>query len=341
VRCTNERGEALAGVSLWLASSDPARAPRGRAGDTDAQGECAFAPLASGCWSLRAVHPLTGESLLREVDLARGAERTLALTLGTANLLPGVRGVVLDEHERPLEGVPIRVRSGNAAPVILESREGGRFEFWGQPSAGIELAAGPGFQDDDYLPARLELPFGSGGVVLRRAGHEEPLCYAVELVDRADGERLQGAQLLLSTEEPLATEQAFSAPSGVTQISLPRARRVLYSAEAPGYRCRRGELAERIEARSAGVLRIALERGFERELSLRDRVTRRELAGARVWLGRQLLATSDERGHALLKLEEWPAALRIECPGYELLEWNPRATGQPAAEIALEPFSPR
>jgi hypothetical protein len=341
VRCTSDRGEPLSGVSLWLASSDPARAPRGRAGDTDVHGECVFGALASGCWSVRAVHPLTGESLLRECDLPRGAERTLALRLSLANLLPGVNGVVLDEHDQPLEGVAIRVRNGNEAPLTIESRAGGRFEFWGQPSAGIEISAGPGFQDDDYLPARLELPFGTGGLVLRRAGHDEPLSYAVEFVARGSGARLRGARLLLSTEEPLHTEQSFSAPNGVTQISLPRTRRVLYAAEAPGFRRASGELVERIEARHAGVLRIELERGFERELVVRDRVTRRELAGVHLWLGKQLLATSDERGHAHLALEEWPAAVQLECRGYEILEWDPLAAAQSGDELRLEPLRPR
>ena len=341
VRCTSDRGEPLAGVSLWLSNSDPARAPRGSAGDTDARGEWTFAPLASGCWSVRAVHPLTGESVLRECDLPRGAERTLALRLSLANLQPGVSGVVLDEHDLPLEGVVLRVRNGNESPVTIESRAEGRFQFWGQPSAGIEISAGPAFLDDEYLPARLELPFGTGGVVLRRAGHDEPLSYAVECVSRASGERLRGARLVLSTEEPLHTEQGFSAPAGVTQIQVPRARRVLYSVEAPGYRRTSGELAERIAARSGGVLRLALERGFERELVVRDRVTRRELRGVHVWLGKQLLATSDERGRARLVLEDWPASLKLECPGYEVHEWDPLATGQAGDELRLEPLSPR
>ncbi len=341
VRCTNERGEALPGVSLWLASTDPVRAPRGRAGDTDAQGECVFTPLASGCWGVRAVHPLTGESLLRECELARGAERTLALRLSLANLQPGLSGVVLDEHEQPLEGVALRVRNGNEAPVTIESRAGGRFEFWGQPSAGIELGAGPGFLDDEFVPARLELPFGTGGLVLRRAAHDEPLSYAVEFVARGKAQRLGGARLLLSTDEPLHSEQLFSAPNGVTQISLPRRRKVGYTAEAPGYRRTSGDMAERIEARSGSVLRIELERGFERDLVLRDRVTQRELSGVRVWLGQQLLATSDERGRTHLTLGEWPAALKLECRGYEVLEWDPLASASAGDELRLEPLSPR
>jgi hypothetical protein len=341
VRCTSDRGEPLAGVSLWLSSSDPLRAPRGRAGDTDVQGECAFTPLSSGCWTVRAVHPLTGESRLAECDLPRGAERTLALRLSLANLQQGASGCVLDEHDRPLEGVAIRVRNGNEAPVTIESRAGGRFEFWGQPSAGIELGAGPGFLDDDYLPARLELPFGTGGVVLRRAGHEEPLSYAVEIVSRTGGERLRAARLRLWSEEPLPAEESYSAESGVTQIQVPRTRRVRWSAEAPGYRRASGELEERVEARAGGVVRIALERGFERDLLVRDRVTRRELAGVQVWLGKQLLGRTDERGRVHLALEEWPGALRLECTGYELFEWDPLATAQAGDELRLEPLSPR
>jgi len=316
VRCTNERGEGLPGVSLWLASSDPLRAPRGRAGDTDAAGECAFAPLSSGCWSVRAVHPLTGESLLRECDLARGAERTLVLRLSLANLQSGLAGIVLDEHEQPLEGVALRVRNGNGALVTIESRAGGRFEYWGQPSAGIELDAGPGFLDDEFVPAHLELPFGTGGLVLRRAAHDEPLSYALEVVARGSRARLHGARLALWTDEPLHSEQAFSAPNGVTQIAVPRRGRVHYSAEAPGYRRARGELAERVQGRTGSVLAIELERGFERELVLRDRVTQRELAGVRIRLGGQLLATSDERGRVHLVLQEWPALLKLEGSGY-------------------------
>ena len=341
VRCTNERGEGLPGVSLWLASSDPLRAPRGRAGDTDAQGECSFAPLASGCWSVRAVHPLTGESLLRECDLARGAERTLLLRLSLANLQSGLGGIVLDEHEQPLEGVALRVRNGNGAPVTIESRAGGRFEYWGQPSTGIELDAGPGFLDDEFVPAHLELPFGTGGLVLRRAAHDEPLSYALEVVARGSRARLPGARLVLWTDEPLRSEQAFSAPHGVTQIAVPRRRRVYFSADAPGYRRARGELAERIESRTGSVLAIELERGFERELVLRDRVTQRELAGVRIRLGQQLLATSDERGRAHLVLQEWPAALQLSCSGYEPLEWDPHADGAYGDELRLEPLSPR
>ncbi|MBK7643892.1 MAG: hypothetical protein IPJ19_12740 [Planctomycetes bacterium] len=341
VRCTNDRGEPLAGVSLWLASADPSRAPRGRVGDTDASGEFRFAPLASGCWSVHAVHPLTGESVLGECDLPRGAQRTLGLQLGLANLQPGVRGVVLDELDRPLGGVPIRVRNGNSAPVTIQSGAEGRFEYWGLASAGIELSAGPGFLDDDFVPPRMEVPFGTSGVQIRRAGHDEPLSYAVECVSRDTGERVGDATLRLLTEEPLATEQRFSAPGGVTQILVPRSRHVLYAVEAAGYKAAQGELSDAIEARRGGVLRLELEPGFQTDFEVRDRVTRRAIEGARVWLERVQLASSDAQGHVHVELDEWPAALRIECAGYALREWDPRSLGERAGEVLLEPLSPR
>lgn len=341
VRCTTDRGEALAGVSLWLSNGDPSRAPFARGGDCDAQGECRFAPLASGCWAVRAVHPLTGESVLREIELPRGAERVLPLVMTISGLSPGLRGVVLDEQDRPLEGVALRVQNGNEAPVTIQSRAEGRFEYWGQPSAGIELSAGPGFLDDAYLPARLSLPFGTSGVVLRRAGKQELLSFPVEIVAREGGERLADAELALATEEPLHSELVWRAPRGLTQISFGRERQASWRAEAPGFRRATGELADLVERRRGGVLRIELERGFERELVLRDRVTKRTLAGVRVWREGRTIASSDEAGRVHLAGEEWPALLRLEADGYEVLDWDPRGAGAFADEVRLEARGPR
>ncbi len=337
----SDRGEPLSGVSLWLANGDPSRAPFARAGDTDAQGLCTFAPLASGCWSVHAVHPLTGESLVREVELARGAERVLPLTLTLAGLAPGVRGVVLDEQDQPLEGVAIRIQNGNEAPVTIESRAQGRFEFWGQPSAGIELSAGPGFLDDGYLPARLALPFGTSGIVLRRSGRQELFSFPVEIVARDGGERLAAAQLVLGTEDPVHAEITYGAQNGLTQISFARDREVLWRAEAPGFRRSSGALAELLERRRGSVLRIELERGFERELVVRDRVTKRALAGVRVWRDGRLAATSDEQGRVHLVAEDWPARLRFDGDGYETLDWDPRSAALAQDDVRLEARGPR
>ncbi len=341
VHCSSDRGEPLSGVSSWLANGDPSRAPFARAGDTDAQGLCTFAPLASGCWSVHAVHPLTGESLVREVELARGAERVLPLTLTLAGLAPGVRGVVLDEQDQPLEGVAIRIQNGNEAPVTIESRAQGRFEFWGQPSAGIELSAGPGFLDDGYLPARLALPFGTSGIVLRRSGRQELFSFPVEIVARDGGERLAAAQLVLGTEDPVHAEITYGAQNGLTQISFARDREVLWRAEAPGFRRSSGALAELLERRRGSVLRIELERGFERELVVRDRVTKRALAGVRVWRDGRLAATSDEQGRVHLVAEDWPARLRFDGDGYETLDWDPRSAALAQDDVRLEARGPR
>jgi len=337
----NDRGEPLSGISLWLECSETWRAPRGRAAFTDAKGLAQFAPLPAGCWMLRAVHPQTGERIERDFELTRAAERSLNVRMSVANLLLGASGMVVDDQGQPLARARLAVRNGEAALVEIETREDGRFEFYGTPSSGILIRPGLALLDPQLIPDRLELPFGTHGILLRQVGDREPLALALRLVDARSSSALRGGLFELSCGPERASSQRFQAPDGVTSISFLRGKDNRYTAEAFGYRQVRGSLQDLLQTQRGGIATLALEPGFERTFRASDRLTRRPLVGAAIWLGSTLLGQTGASGELKLVLESWPAQLMVEAKGYSIVTWSPKVHAEALEELYLEPAGQR
>jgi hypothetical protein len=85
-------------------------------------------------------------------------------------------------------------------------------------------------------------------------------------------------------------------------------------------------------------LRVELERGFDRRLEVKDRFTRRGVAGASVSSSGAILGRADEHGAVRLRADVWPASLRVESPGYAPVSWDPAAAPFPGDVVWLEPL---
>jgi hypothetical protein len=331
-------------VSLWISSNEGGRWTSGKNGDTDARGEMVFSGLRAACWTLNVVHPLSGQTIQREIDLPRGGHADIDVRLTVVGLRLGLSGAVVDELGYPLAGVGVRVQSAGEAPVDLETGEGGTFEFWGRPSGGILVSVGGGFKDDRFEPELSSVPFGTTNVSVRRVQRFESTTQAVVVVDAHSGKPCTRASIVLYHAQSAANGlsqgmEKWRAESGVAQVNYKLRDDTVYAVDAPGYRRAQGKLAELIEASGPlRPLRVELERGFERRVEARDRITKRPLAGARFLDGNGVLGITDSSGAVALAADDWPALLRVECAGYEPLVWDPAQAEFPGTQVYVEPL---
>lgn len=343
VRCSNDEGRPIAGVSTYLSIHEDARAARGWHGTTDATGEGLFTALRAGCYTVSALHPLTGERVERTVDLARGEHEVVDVRLGVAGLRPALAGQVLDEYGYPLPGVELRVTHPSGEFVTLASGDKGQFEFWSKPEPELLLGTGGGIGDDRFEPEELAVPFGTRGIVLRRAQSLRERTLAFEIVDRASKEALRSARVALFLgDADRAGARAiarFDAPTGVVQTTFKLRPDLGYAIEAPEHVRITGRVAELLQRDPARVVaRIALERGFERSLVVRDRSGGRPLARVRVTLGDRELARTDAEGRVELSLPAWPPELRFEGAGFLPCAWDPLSASFPGDTVWLDPL---
>jgi hypothetical protein len=341
VRARNDEGKPIANVSVWVAHHESGRFTSAHNGDTDAQGECLFAPLRPGCFTVSVVHPLTGRTLQREVDLGRAGEAAIELRLSIAGLRLGLAGALVDELGYPLTGVGVHIQPEGEAPVELETGEGGHFEYWGRPVASVAFSVGTGVMDDEYEPDVLTVPFGTSGLRVRRARSVSVRTMPMLVADKRDGAPLQRASVILyraDTATATHGEQRYNTRAGVAQVSFKLRGDTSYCVDAPGYVRAEGSLGALCDAAAhTGVLRVELAPGFERRVEVRDRVSKRTLAGARFSEEHRVVGTSDARGTLLLSSPEWPAGYRVECAGYKPLVWDPLASGFPGNVVWLDP----
>jgi hypothetical protein len=342
VRASNDEGRPVSGVSLWIETQDEPGLVRGRAGETDASGEFVFSALRSGCYTLSAVHPATGEEVRREIDLPRAAQETADLRLTLAGLKLRAAGTVVDETGFPLQGVVVRAQAAGEAPVALSTGEGGRFEFWGRPCEGLLVTAGGGFQDDRYEPEIQAVPCGSQNLAVRRVAKLEDCAWPFEATDRATGEPVRAAVVTLFHGDPRRgpiAQQSFTAAAGVVSVSFKRREDLSFAVDAPGYLREEGPLANLLaDASRRGALRVDLDRGFDRTLEVRDRVTRRGIGGAILSAGATALGRTDEHGSVRIRADAWPASVRVEGQGYAPVAWDPATAGYPGDVVWLEPL---
>ncbi len=347
VRVHNDDGRPLPGVSLWIAAPESGRFPIGRKCDTEADGTCVFRGLRAACWNVSALHPQTGETIERAIDVAAGEYADVDLRLSLSGLRVAAQGVVLDENGYPLPGVVVRVQTPGAALVELSTDVAGQFQYWARGSAPLLVGVGGGFLDERYEPAVQSVPFGTTGIRVRRVERTAEHGAVVLVADAATGAPCASAVVWLGHAEPSALAspfalQSWSAPAGVATVQFRPRDDTFYAVDAPGYLRGEGLLADLLDEAGPGrPLRIELARGFERRVVVRDRLTRAPLSGARFWTSQAVLGTTDASGSVTLRAAEWPADLRVECAGYEPQSFDPLASGYPGSAVWLEPVRPR
>lgn len=343
VTLRNDEGRPLSGVSLWLSSSDTPRFVTGRAGRTDARGECRFHALRSGCWNLTVIHPGTGLAVSRLIDLERGAEEDVSLTLSLSGLRLALEGRVVDETGSPLGGVVLTMQTPEHDPVRIESNEAGHFELWARPASGVSVLCGGGFLDDRFDPPFLTMPFGTTGLEIRRVEVFESETRAFRLVDDESGESVPRGSLVLfhGSSNPTLEDSVLraTAPRGFVQATFKPRADLRYVADAPGHVRVEGSITELAELCGPAPLplRIEMPRGFGRRLEVRDRATNRVVAGAEFRADTTVLGRSDADGKVELSSATWPAVVRIECAGYTPMSWDPAAPESQGNVIRLEP----
>ena len=130
----------------------------------------------------------------------------------------------------------------------------------------------------------------------------------------------------------------FGAASGVTHVSWKRRDDVRYTVDAPGYIRAEGRLADLVEECGEwGPLRVDLKEGFDRELEIIDRATRRGISKVQVRDGSQVIGTTDAQGRIRVRASSWPEALRLDAPGYRATVWLPAEAEHPGTVIVMEP----
>lgn len=342
VRAKNDEGRPLSGVSVWVSTQDDERRSRGRAGDTDGRGEAVFTALRAACYSVSVVHPLTGETLSRSVDVPRGAHVAVDVHLSLANLRLALAGSVVDELGYPLAGTRIAIEPGGEPAVELTTSADGRFEFWTRPCATLGLSAGGGFLDDEYEPSFQRLPFGTRELRIQRRRTLELVARPFVACDDATGETVKPAAFTLFHGEFSgggANGVRIDAADGVAQIQFKLHERTRYAVDARGYLRAEGLLEELVAAHPIGrPLSVELERGFERLVVVRDRVNKKGLSGAALFSDGRAIGASDASGGVSLRAAEWPGSIAIECTGYEPATWDPWGAGFPGDTIFLEPL---
>lgn len=342
VRAKNDEGRPLSGVSVWISNQDDERLAHGRAGDTDGRGEAVFTGLRAACYSVSVVHPLTGETLSRAVDLGRGAHAAIDFHLTLANLRLALSGSVVDELGYPLSGTRIAVAPPGEPTIELQTAANGRFEFWSRPCASLLVCAGGGFLDDEYEPALQRLPFGTRDLRIQRHKTLELESRPFLARDAVTGETVKPAAFTLfhgAASEDGANGARVEASAGVAQIQFKLHEDTRYAVDAPGYLRAEGSLVELVEAHAVGrPLAVELTHGFERRVVVRDRVSKKGIAGAALYADARALGVSDASGGVDLRAAEWPSGIAVECTGYQPAAWDPWSAGFSGDTIFLEPL---
>jgi hypothetical protein len=343
IHARNEEGRPLANVSLYVSCEDSGTVVRGHHALTDANGEAIIAPLRAACWTVSATHPLTGRTLSRTVDLPRGASKEVDFLLGVGGLRLAASGTVVDEVGYPLGGVTVHAKAGTEEPVALVTSDNGVFAFWAKPAEHVVLSVGGGWGDDIYDPALSELPFGVAGLAVVRRAKLETRSLPFVVVDAHSGKSVRKASIVLQHPSQHfaalgAVTMRFGAANGVTHVSWKRRDDVRYTVDAPGYLRAEGRLSDLLEECGEwGPLRVDLKEGFDRELEVIDRATRRGIAKVQVREGTQVIGTTDAQGRLRVRAAAWPEALRLDAPGYRATVWLPAEAEHPGTVIVMEP----
>jgi hypothetical protein len=123
------------------------------------------------------------------------------------------------------------------------------------------------------------------------------------------------------------------------QIQFKRHGDTRYAVDARGYLRAEGLLEDLLAEHPIGrPIEVKLAPGFERLVVVRDRVSKKGIAGAALFVDGRAIGASNASGNVVLRTAEWPVRIALECAGYEPATWDPWTAGYPGDTIFLEPL---
>ncbi|HEX6882640.1 MAG TPA: hypothetical protein VF530_04610 [Planctomycetota bacterium] len=265
----------------------------------------------------------TSETVRAMVTVERGL--TVDVELRVPDLPIAAAGRVLDAEGRPRSYVTVVATIAGRSDSVQTDTEGAFSIGWKRERGPVRLTIDAGLTEDRYLPAALEVPFGTRDVLFRCAETRPTVTLALEVVEEKSGALLPGAMVLGFLEPARSSWSFHRATEGLATLQLKPYDDVGLAIEAVGYRRRIVSATELLRDAPAGTpARVALAPGLERWLQVLDEEDDAPLLDARVLDGERLVATTDADGRAWIDLAQWPAELRVEAAGHAQGRWTCR-----------------
>ena len=335
VHVIDPHGASVAGVELEAgARSELPLEPFAHA-VSDANGDARLDRLPRGTYWIRARGPRAGPDSAASIDTLRGVPVTVEVQVESATFARAVSGVVLDEHDQPLSGVSVTFRSipGGRSATSWTNDEG-RFTHSSEPSESVEVSLPPSFDSDEFTPERIEVPFGTGGVVFHRTRVLPMLDVYVRLFDAQDRAAIHGACSIvsLSGRQP----DSYHVSGSILRVHCRLRRELILTFRAPEHRALAMTLGDfALRASDERSIDIELARGFDEQVTVRDDDTREPLAGTVFTSLEGLNGVCDADGRIELHGSSWPKSFHVEHDGYFPFDWTPSGTAQFDGEIRL------
>ena len=333
VEVVDGEGLGLEGFRVDLLADEPTRRLPPDPRTSDARGPVTFGPLAAGDY-----HALVRPSGRRAV-IASGSVRVeqevdarLAIAVPAAALAPQlhVAGRVLDPAGKPVEGRMLLVALDGEAPRRVFTEADGSFAYASAASAReVTVHAMASVYDRAVRPERLRVPAGTEGLELREVGADATRTVIFEVLDGATRAPLPDEDEVAihvyldgGARERVVASAAFGPDDGTCEVDFVPHPGMAWVVSAPGYREERGVFGAAPRDDTLPIVRVALEPGFRRGLTVLDSTTAAPLAGVTVWTDdRRRLATSGFDGGLVIESDRWPEWLTFEHAGYEPLRW--------------------
>jgi hypothetical protein len=311
---------------------------------TNPSGVARFENVPPGRFRLRARQPRTHELYEHDFVVRRDSNVHLGFELAAPVAKLAVAGTVVDEANRPLQGVSISVHPSAGASQLLTTDRNGRFEHWCEPCATVEVRSGAGFYEDVFTPASVQVAFGTGDLLIRRERETPELAAILRIVDRDTEKSVRNARVFLTHDADGDFFFADESFYGTLNLRFSLRDQTRLIVDAAGYRRFDRLLAEILppeeprEDPPADALRavhavrlpppprrivIPLTPGFERDLVVRNLDTSSPVPRALFSPNSGRSITTDESGHVHLDEPVWPTSYRITHDGYRPFDFNP------------------
>lgn len=338
-------GEPLESGKVIAVSAETIEAATGVAHASIEHGSARIEGLAPARHRLRVFDASSGDRRELEVDVQPSVETRAEVRFDDGRTGLAAAGRVVDEDEQPLERVTIWFSAPGGIEGFDFTDAEGRFRFWSERAASIVVSTSSDAQSDLFEPASIEAPFGARELVLRRVAKLPERSVRFEASDAdAGGPPLDGGGVFAWVGAPRSAGgwlwQPLEAGAAVLE---PKVREGLrYSVRCPGYVEARGALEPPADPNAPWVVRVALRRGFARELLVVDRRSGAPVPAAQVTaVDGELSARSGSDGVVRLASEAWPARLRVERAGYLERVVDPNDLELVTDRVELEPIGER
>jgi hypothetical protein len=330
-------GKPVPGLEVWPRNLDKRNIRGKRAILTDEAGHAVFTELAGGEYSAMvrdaaASIVLAQQEIVLEPSEIKRLEMTVAA--GARPAVQVVAGHVVDANGAPVPEKHLAVSLDGRKPVRIRADENGLFQHMSAvPVESVTVYGAAGLFDSVVEPEIVTVPAGTTDLEFI-VGEAVPHVAALfEVLSAETGATLTDEdEVALSVyREPapgrrvLAT-LAYGLSEGSSEIQFVPVGDVRWRVTAPGYHEQRGkiDLGKALGAEPL-LIRVALERGFQREVFVLDRSTGEPLEGVVAIADDLEFGRSDFAGRILLERATWPEWIEFRLSGYEPNRWNPES----------------